>query len=206
MTDVREMTRKEGEAVVAYLRELPAEAWDQMTVCDPWTVSHLVAHMTALGNQTMGNFALGFIRSGFSFGKFVNRDMQKYLTGTPQERIDRLEASVKNPSTPDRLKEIALGEIMCHGEDIRSAMGDRGEHSPEHVAQLGPMYAETKAPLNGKMRAEGLSFRATDGEWTHGSGPEVSGPGMDLIAAMVGRDYSLSQLDGEGLSTLRSRF
>ena len=118
------MTRTEGEALVAYLREMPAESWDAVTVCDPWTVSHLVAHLTALGNQTMGNFAKGFIRSGFSFDKFVNRDMQKYLDGTPAERINRLEASVKNPSTPDKLKEIALGEVMVHGEDIRRANGD----------------------------------------------------------------------------------
>ncbi|MGH1490212.1 MAG: maleylpyruvate isomerase family mycothiol-dependent enzyme [Acidimicrobiales bacterium] len=205
MADVRAMTRAEGEAVVAYLREMPADAWDRTTVCDPWAVGHLVAHLTALGNQTMGNFAKGFIRSGFSFDKFVNRDMQQYLVGSPQERIDRLEDSVKSPSTPDRLKEIALGEMMCHGEDIRQALGDRGQHSPAHVSQVGPMYVEAKAPLNGKMRAAGLSFRATDGDWSHGSGPEVTGPGMDLLCAIVGRPYALDHLEGDGLATLRSR-
>ena len=205
MADVRAMTRAEGAAVVAYLREMPAEGWEQMTVCDPWTVGHLVAHLTAAGNQTYGNFARGFVRSGFSFDKFVNRDMQKYRLGSPDERIDWLETSVKNPSTPDRLKEIVLGEMICHGEDIRRALGDRGEHPAEHIAQVGPMYAETKPPLNGKMRAEGLSFRATDGAWTHGSGPEVTGPGIDLICAISGRPYALEHLDGEGLPTLRSR-
>lgn len=42
-SDVETMTRAEGEALVAYLREMPAEAWEQMTVCDPWTIGHLVA-------------------------------------------------------------------------------------------------------------------------------------------------------------------
>lgn len=205
MADVRAMTRAEGEAVVAYLREMPDEAWDTVTVCNPWTVEHLVAHMTALGNQTMGNFAKGFIRSGFSFDKFVNRDMQKYLAGSHEQRVDALEESVRNPSTPDKLKEVALGEVMCHGEDIRRALGDIGEHNPAHVSQLGPMYVDTKAPLNGRMRAEGLSFRASDGDWTHGAGPEVSGPGIDLMCAITGRPYALDSLSGEGLSTLRSR-
>lgn len=205
MADVRAMTKAEGEAVVAYLRKMPADGWEQTTACAPWTVGHLVAHLTALGNQTMGNFAKGFIRSGFKFDKFVNRDMQQYLTGSPEQRIERLERSVADPSTPDRLKEIALGEMMCHGEDIRRALGDRGEHPAAHVAALGPMYVATKAPLDGRRRAEGLSFRATDGDWNHGSGPEVTGPGMDLISAIVGRRYALDHLDGEGLSTLRGR-
>lgn len=205
MSDVKAMIRTEGEDVVAYLRQMPADGWETMTVCRPWTIAHLVAHLTALGNQTMGNFGRGFVRSGFSFDKFVDRDLQKYLNGGPEQRIDRFEASVQNPSTPARLEEIALGEMMCHGEDIRRARGDRGEHRPEHVTRLGPMYAETKAPLNGGKRAEGLSFRATDGAWTHGSGPEVSGPGIDLLAAITGRGYALDSLDGEGLATLRSR-
>ncbi|MGI9594969.1 MAG: maleylpyruvate isomerase family mycothiol-dependent enzyme [Acidimicrobiales bacterium] len=205
MTDVRAMTQAEGEDVVAYLRAVPDEAWDTMTVCAPWTVADIVAHLTAMGNQTMGNFARGFVASGFSFDKFVNRDMQKYLTGTAEERVDRLEQSVDNPSTPDRLKKIALGEMMCHGEDIRRALGDRGDHPAEHVSEVGPMYVETKAPLNGRMRAENLSFRATDGGWTHGSGPEVRGPGMDLLCAITGRPYALDQLKGDGVAALRSR-
>jgi len=83
---------------------------------------------------------------------------------------------------------------------------DRGEHPVEHITQVGPRYVKTKAPLNGKKRAEGLSFRATDGDWRHGSGPEVTGPGIDLICAIVGRPYALDHLDGDGLPTLRSRF
>ncbi len=78
-------------------------------------------------------------------------------------------------------------------------------NTPDHVSVVGPMYVESKAPLNGKKRSEGLSFRATDGDWTHGSGPEVTGPGMDLLRAITGRSEALDRLDGEGLSTLRAR-
>ena len=204
--DVGAMIRTEGEAVVAYLREMPAEGWERMTVCDPWTVGHVVAHLTAAGNQTYPNMARRLVGSGFNLDKFAQRDLQKYLGGSPDDRIDQLEASVQNPSTPKPLKEIVLGEMICHGEDIRRALGDRGEHPARHITQVGPMYVKTKAPLNGKMRAEGLSFRATDGDWSHGSGPEITGPGIDLICAIAGRPYALDHLDGPGLSTLRSRF
>lgn len=203
---IEAMTRAEGEAVVAYLRDVPAEGWDQMTVCDPWTVGHLVAHLTAASKQRLTNVAKGLVMSGFNLDKFVDRDLQKYLVGTPGERVDWLEEAVRNPSTPKPLREIVLGEMICHGEDIRRAFGDRGEHRAEHISQVGPNYVNTKPPLNGRARAEGLSFRADDGDWSHGSGPEVTGPGIDLICAIAGRPYALEHLDGEGLATLRSRF
>lgn len=205
MTEVKQMTQREGEAVVAYLRQMPESGWNTTTVCSPWTVADLVGHLTGLGNQTLGNFAGGFIRSGFNFEKTVNRDMQQYLTGTHADRIDRLAEAVANPSTPKQLSEIALGEFICHGEDIRRALGDRGEHSGEHIAIVGPLQAKSKGPIQGKKRTEGLSFAATDSDWKYGSGPEVRGPGIDLICAITGRPYGLDTLEGPGLATLRAR-
>lgn len=162
--------------------------------------------LTAAGNQTYHNIAMRLVLSGFNLAKFADRDLQKYLGGSPDGRIDQLEQSIRNPSTPKPLKEIVLGEMICHSEDIRRALGDKGEHPARHITQVGPMYLKTKAPLNGKMRTEGLSFRATDGDWNGGSGPEITGPGIDLICAIAGRPYALDHLGGEGLPTLRSRF
>jgi hypothetical protein len=76
---------------------------------------------------------------------------------------------------------------MVHGEDIRRSLGDQGQHPAEHVSAIGKMYAESKKPLNGRTRTEGLSLRATDGNFTWGSGTAVAGPGMDLMMAMTGR-------------------
>jgi hypothetical protein len=42
-------------------------------------------------------------------------------------------------------------------------------------------------------------------EWSTGDGPEVRGPCMSLILAMVGRSGALDDCDGEGIATLRSR-
>ena len=206
MTETGQMTKIEGEALVAYLRGIPVEGWGEMTVCDPWTVGHIVAHLTAAGNQRYRNLAKGLVLSRFDLDKFANRDLRTYLVGSVDDRLGRFEESVRNPSTPRPLREIVLGEMICHGEDIRRAFGDRGDHREEHLAQVAPMFAKSKPPLNGRMRAEGLSFRATDGNWSYGSGPEVHGPGIDLVCALAGRPYALDQLDGEGLATLRSRF
>lgn len=204
MTDVRAMTRVEGEQLVEFLRTVPEDQWGQSTVCDPWTVRHLVAHLTALSNQTFPNFVKRMVMTGFNFEKVVNGDLQKYL-GKPDAMIDKLESSVAAPTTPKMLNHIALGEFMCHGEDIRRALGSRGEHPAQHTTELGPEYAKSGKPLQGKVRSKGLSLRATDGGFTWGDGPEVAGPGIDLIMAITGRGDALDTCEGDGVEILRSR-
>ena len=51
----------------------------------------------------------------------------------------------------------------------------------------------------------GLTLRATDAEWSHGTGPEVAGPMLSLVMAMTGRKEPLGDLTGDGLATLRAR-
>jgi hypothetical protein len=48
-------------------------------------------------------------------------------------------------------------------------------------------------------------LRATDSEWTHGSGPAVSGPALALVMAMTGRPAALDDLSGDGVEILRQR-
>jgi Mycothiol maleylpyruvate isomerase N-terminal domain len=42
-------------------------------------------------------------------------------------------------------------------------------------------------------------------DWSHGTGPEVSGPILSLVMAMTGRKEPIADLTGEGVATLRSR-
>jgi len=203
MTEAQAMTRVEGEALLEYLRGIPADKWDTQTVCDPWSVRHLVAHLTALSNQTMPNFAKRMVMTGFNFQKVVDGDLKQWLQPT-DKMLENLERSIANPSTPKMLDVTALGEFMCHGEDIRRALGDRWEHPGAHVDLLGPNYAKTGKPLNGKSRTTGLSFRSTDSSFRYGEGPEVAGPGIDVIMAIAGRKDALDHCEGDGVELMRT--
>jgi Mycothiol maleylpyruvate isomerase N-terminal domain len=55
-------------------------------------------------------------------------------------------------------------------------------------------------------RIAGVELRASDAQWSTGTGPEVSGPALSLVLAMTGRAAALDDLSGDGLETLRSRF
>ena len=48
-------------------------------------------------------------------------------------------------------------------------------------------------------------MQATDTDWVHGEGPEVSGPIVALVMAMTGRKAAIGDLSGEGVATLQAR-
>ncbi len=67
------------------------------------------------------------------------------------------------------------------------------------------LYQGASFPVGTKKRINGLGLVATDVDWTHGTGPEVAGPGLALLLAMTGRADGLDALSGEGAATLRDR-
>ena len=63
----------------------------------------------------------------------------------------------------------------------------------------------TGFPVGAKKRIAGLRLVATDLDWSHGTGPEVTGPALPLLLAMTGRSAGLADLAGAGLATLGTR-
>lgn len=204
MADVHAMAMQTRSELFDELKQLTDEDMEVMTCCDPWTVKHLVAHLTALGNQSARNFMLGMLKARGSFDRFVDADLQKFMKGTEEMKAG-FEATTSRTKPSPGPKYVMLGEYTVHGEDIRRALGRRGTHPPERLQPLAEMYAATKAPIDGRRRTKGLSFRATDGDWSIGEGPEIAGPGIDLVRAISGRGDSHDTLEGPGLDTLRSR-
>jgi uncharacterized protein (TIGR03083 family) len=98
-----------------------------------------------------------------------------------------------------------LGEAILHGEDIRRPLGIAHSYPPEAVTRVADFYKGSNLLLGSKKRIAGLTLRATDVDWSIGTGPEVSGPAMSLLLAMTGRRAGLDGLSGPGLATLQSR-
>jgi len=205
MTDLMPMVHAERRSLAEFLDTLTSEQWATSTWCDKWTVQDLVGHLTAAGNITAPHFFAGFIRCGFNFDRFVEGDLRPYAAGTPADARQRFDAIIDSNCKPPGPAYVALGEVMVHGEDIRRPLGARGDHAPDHLTTLAELYKKTGAPLRAKKRLVGLRLEATDVDWSTGTGPEVRGPCMSLILAMVGRTGALADCEGAGIETLRSR-
>jgi uncharacterized protein (TIGR03083 family) len=99
---------------------------------------------------------------------------------------------------------IALTDGLIHHQDIRRAIGLPRTVPPERLRAVLP-FALTSPLLGGLWRVRGVSLRATDLDWRHGRGPEVTGPAEALLMVMAGRPDPLPELTGPGLPVLRRR-
>jgi uncharacterized protein (TIGR03083 family) len=95
-----------------------------------------------------------------------------------------------------------LGETIVHGEDIRRPLGIKHDYPITALTRLAEYYSGTDQFVVAKGRIQGLRLVATDGPFTTGAGPLVTGPTIALVMAMVGREVFSAELDGEGVSLL----
>jgi hypothetical protein len=92
-----------------------------------------------------------------------------------------------------------------HSEDIRRPLGIKHAYPADAAVQVANFYKGSNLIIGAKTRIAGLTLRATDTDWQHGQGPEVSGPMMSLIMAMTGRKAALVDLSGDGVPMLARR-
>ena len=98
-----------------------------------------------------------------------------------------------------------LGEVVVHGADIRRPLGLDYDYPPAALIEVANGWKNVNVIVGVKRRIAGVKLKANDVEWTHGDGPEVVGPMIAILLAMVGRKDAHRDLSGEGLATLASR-
>lgn len=203
--DIWSAVHAERRALAADLRDLSGEAWDTPSLCGGWTVRDVLAHMTSTASLTPPQFFGKLAASGFSFEKLQAKGIAAHEGASAADTLAGFEAvltSVKHPPGPAA---SWLGETIVHGEDIRRPLGIRHGYQPAAVVQVADFFPGSNLLIGSKRRIAGLGLRATDADWSHGSGPEVAGPLMSLVMAMTGRTAAIDDLAGDGVATLRAR-
>jgi uncharacterized protein (TIGR03083 family) len=204
-TDIWPVIHAERKALATDLQALDAEQWQAASLCGQWTVRDVTAHMTATAKITPPAFFTKLAMSGFNFGRLQDKDITAEKGASPADTLDRFDAIVNSEKHPPGPIDSWLGEAILHAEDIRRPLAIQHEYPTDAVVRLADFYKGSNLVVGTKRRIEGLTLRATDADWSHGSGPEVSGPIMPLVMAMTGRKIALDNLTGDGVATLRTR-
>jgi uncharacterized protein (TIGR03083 family) len=196
----------ERKALAADLESLSDQQWNTPSLCAGWTVRDVLAHMSATAAMTPPKFFGKMIASGFRFDSFANKEIARESTGSPADTLAVFEQRSDLSSHPPGPGETWLGEVLVHAEDIRRPLGISHTYPTEALTRMVDFYRGSNLLIGGKKRAAGLTLRATDADWSAGSGPEVAGPAVSLMMAIVGRQAAVDELSGEGVATLKQRF
>jgi uncharacterized protein (TIGR03083 family) len=203
--DIWPLVHTERRALADDLAGLTPEQWQTPSLCPGWSVHDVLAHMVATAKETPARFFTGLIGSGFSFDRFTQRRIAAERAGGPAATLAAFRSVETSTAAPPGPTTSWLGEALVHAEDIRRPLGIRHEYPVDAARQVAAFYAGSNVLIGGKRRVEGVTLQATDTDWSHGSGPLVSGPVMALLLTTTGRTAALDQLTGPGVAVLRSR-
>jgi uncharacterized protein (TIGR03083 family) len=187
------------------LEQLTPEQWSVPSFCGEWSVHEVAAHMMNAGEQTGPKFVGGVVANGFSFNKMMDRQAHASALLPPEEIIRRIRARTTTTNKPPAPAMAMLGEVVVHGNDIRGALGIADDTSSEAKIACLDMFKGSNFPVPAKKAIVGLQLRATDADWSFGSGPEVQGTLLALLMAMTTRRGMLTSLQGDGVNELRRR-
>ena len=193
------------QALADDLAALSDPQWSTASQCTGWTVHEVLGHMVATAKMTPPKFFGHMAGAGFNFDKMANKDIRSETSGGPAATLAEFRNHLTDTTKPPGPIDAMLGEALIHPEDIRRPLGIKHDYPLDAVVRVLEFYKNSNLIVGAKKRIAGLSLKATDASWTHGTGPTVSGPAHSLLMAMTGRVAAIDDLEGDGVETLRSR-
>ncbi|MDP9317898.1 MAG: maleylpyruvate isomerase family mycothiol-dependent enzyme [Actinomycetota bacterium] len=204
-SDIWEFIHPERDALAADLDGISDEQWALQSPCDRWTVRQVVAHMTTAAMMTPAKFVVSLAASGFSFPKYADKELAKYVGSTPHEALALFRAAAHRTTAPPGRGETWMGETVVHSEDVRRPLEIGHTYDMAALRRVADFYAGSNLIIGAKKRVEGVRLEATDTDWTKGDGPVAQGPMLAIVLAMTGRKPGIDELTGEGVGLLRQR-
>src|ERR1700752_1955703 len=195
----------ERPALAADLAELTERRWATQSLCDLFTVREVLAHLTAGASLNPVRWMAGVIRCRFDFDRQVAMRLAEHMGATPAETLSRFPGVITRTTKPPLPVVAMLGETVVHGEDIRRPLRIDRDYPVTTLTTVADHYQGSDLPVLAKRRVSGLRLSATDGPFTAGVGPQVSGTTLALVMAMAGRAPYCDELDGDGAAILRER-
>jgi uncharacterized protein (TIGR03083 family) len=205
--EAKRLHDQENADFSAYLHSLALDDWDKPSLCAGWRVRDVVGHILYGNEMHLSTLPLRLARYGFSSDRSGRAYSIRRAEGRePSELVADFDA--RNPWAgtcrvfPPRL---TLLDRLVHHQDIRRALGHHRTIPEVRVLAALDGTPKLGSVFRARPRATGLSFRATDVDWSWGAGPAVHGPGEALIMGLLGRQDALPDLEGEGVEVFAQR-
>ncbi|SDM17045.1 maleylpyruvate isomerase family mycothiol-dependent enzyme, partial [Allokutzneria albata] len=188
MTDVRAAIAAERAELAALLTDLPAHQWDAPTLCEGWRVREVVAHITTAYRYSLPRILGNLVRSGGNFNRMSDRCARRDAAAlSTEDLLTSLRDNINHPwKPPGGGYEGALSHDVIHGLDITVPLGVDRRVPLDRLKTVLDDLSEKNVKYFG-VNLDGIQLRATDMDWTLGSGTPKSAPAQDLLLFLCGR-------------------
>ncbi|NUR02255.1 MAG: maleylpyruvate isomerase family mycothiol-dependent enzyme [Streptomyces sp.] len=196
-SEVRAAIAAERRELAAVFDDLPADKWDEYSLCSGWRVREVVAHMSLGFRYSIPQVAKELVKARGSLNRMTDRcarkDAAEFSTG---RLVAFLRDNANHPWKPPVGGFVAaLGHDVVHGLDVTVPTGV-GRAVPEDRLRILLDAVDPKAFKFFGAQLDGVQLRADDLDWTFGSGTPVIGAAQDLLLLTFGRKLPKGRLDG----------
>lgn len=203
LSDVVVRTAVNRRLLADFFDGLDKDQLDTRSLCDAWTVRQVLGHVVMPVAVGLGRLALQVLRHRGSVDA-ASVALAADLASRPVDELTSLLREHAETKTPRAMGQLA--DTCIHLRDCARPLGlsdDVALADWREVLDWLPSRQAVGFVTPGRL--DGLSLRATDQDWSWGSGPEVLGRSEALAMAITGRSSALSELTGVGVERFTRR-
>ena len=203
--DLWAVTVSARRSLLATFERLDDDQWAVPSLCDGWTVHHVLAHVILAARPSLRRYSSAMVRARGDFDRANSALTQEEAKRPVDELLASYREVLEHRFAPPGWPAAApLSDILLHTLDVRIPLGIETEEAPEHYEPvMGLLLGRFRRPFTRAGRPT-VRWTSVDTAWTSGSGPEVSGTMADLALTAAGRSARLEHLEGEGVDAVRS--
>jgi len=204
--EIYQRTAANRRLLADFFDSLDRDQLDVRSLCPAWTVREVLGHLVMPLVGGLGSLAWAMVRHGGSVNgasEAIARDLARRpvpeLTGLLRERSNqRRRAPGVGPMGQ-------MSDGCIHLRDCARPLGLTDDVEAEDWRLVLQWLTGGVPGLVPRGRLRGLSFEATDQDWTWGSGDRVAGSSEALALAITGRAAVVPELGGDGVDLLGRR-
>jgi uncharacterized protein (TIGR03083 family) len=199
-----ELISAERRELAGVLEGLSAEQWRSPSLCAGWTTAHVVAHLTMPFRITEEEFGRGMAEAHGQFTEFSDAVAARDSELPQAELAGALRDNIDNPwAPPGGGQQGALSHDLIHGLDIAWPLSITYPIPDRAMTTVLDLIAGPDGQKAFDADLDGIELRATDLDWSAGSGAEAAGPGRDLLLLLARRSLPYDSVTGSGAQRLR---
>ena len=201
-----EQLRLERLALADFLETLSDDEWNTPSLCEGWRVRDVVAHLGWTPVAPKPELIRRFLAARGDVDRMGYGWAREYGDRSPAELVARTREIAGSRRYPIGVSKYEpLLDVLVHNSDIRRPLGKPRSTPEAAFRQVEHRVGFMALMLGGRKRVKGLRLRASDIEWSYGSGPEVAASTEALLMILSGRNVPAAELSGPGAPTLVAR-
>ncbi|GGK81342.1 maleylpyruvate isomerase family mycothiol-dependent enzyme [Mangrovihabitans endophyticus] len=187
MNDPQSWVAHTYDRLADLLTTAPTETWGAPSLCDEWSVRHVVAHVTMPVRLTPERFRAEMAAAGGDFTTLSNTVAARDASLPVADLLGQLRSpSLHAWQPPGGGAAGALSHAVIHSLDVTIAL-DRGAVAPpEAIRALLDRLTAAGGTVFG-IDLSDVRLEAIDLDWSWGDGQAVKADGGSLVALLAGR-------------------